>query len=215
MQRRTALKNIGLSFGALTLTPTVVSMLQSCQNTPEGWSPVFLTKDEATVVGKIIDVILPTTADVPGAADLNLIQFIDVYLNGVSGEEEQQFAKMATGIFSSTALAAAGKENVNDLTAEDIDVQLNKYLRASEEERAARGEAFSAYLAGLAEGATSEPPVEGVCQSYLFNLRSLAVEAFKENAIIGEQHLAYAPVPGQQKGCVDLQEATGGKAWAL
>ena len=215
MQRRTALKNIGLSFGALTLTPTVVSMLQSCQNTPEGWSPVFLTKDEATVVGKIIDVILPTTADVPGAADLNLIQFIDVYLNGVSGEEEQQFAKMATGIFSSTALAAAGKENVNDLTTEDIDLQLNKYLRASEEDLTARGEAFAAYLEGLAEGATGKPPVEGVCQSYLFNLRSLAVEAFKENAIIGEQHLAYAPVPGQQKGCVDLQEATGGKAWAL
>ena len=147
--------------------------------------------------------------------DRNLIQFIDVYLNGVSGEEEQQFAKMATGIFSSTALAAAGKENVNDLTAEDIDVQLNKYLRASEEDRTARGEAFSAYLEGLAKGAMGEPSVDGACQSYLFNLRSLAVEAFKENAIIGEQHLAYAPVPGQQKGCVDLQEATGGKAWAL
>ena len=65
--------------------------------------PVFLTKDEATVVGKIIDVMLPTTADVPGAADLNLIQFIDVYLNGVSGEEEQQ-RKMATGIFQALHL---------------------------------------------------------------------------------------------------------------
>jgi len=27
--------------------------------------------------------------------------------------------------------------------------------------------------------------------------------------------LAYAPVPGQQKGCVDLMETTGGKAWSL
>ena len=102
------------------------------------------------------------------------------------------------------------------MTAEDIDVQLNKYLRASEEDLSLHvGKHFLLYLEGLAEGATGEPPVEGVCQSYLFNLRSLAVEAFKENAIIGEQHLAYAPVPGQQKGCVDLQEATGGKAWAL
>ena len=215
MQRRTALKNIGLSFGALTLTPTVVSMLQSCQNTPEGWSPVFLSNDEATVIGKIIDVMLPTTASVPGAADLNLIQFIDIYLDGVSGEEEQQFAKMATAIFSDAALTAAGKEKVDDLSAEDIDAQLNKYLRASQEELAARGEAFSAYMQALAEGTAGEPPVDGVCQSYLFNLRSLAVEAFKENAIIAEEHLAYAPVPGQQKGCVDLQEATGGKAWAL
>ena len=44
MQRRTALKNIGLSFGALTLTPTVVSMLQSCQNAEAGWAPLFYRK---------------------------------------------------------------------------------------------------------------------------------------------------------------------------
>ena len=77
MQRRTA-KNIGLSFGALTLTPTVVSMLQSCQNASR--LDPFIAR-EANTIGKIIDVMLPTTATVPGASDLNLIQFIDVYLN--------------------------------------------------------------------------------------------------------------------------------------
>ena len=109
MQRRTALKNIGLSFGALTLTPTVVSMLQSCQNTPEGWSPVFLTKDEATVVGKIIDVMLPTTADVPGAADLNLIQFIDVYLNGVVVKKNSNSQKWPQESFQALHLQLLGK----------------------------------------------------------------------------------------------------------
>ena len=215
MQRRTALKNIGLSFGALTLTPTVVSMLQSCQNAEAGWAPTFLSQEEANTIGKIIDVMLPTTATVPGASDLNLIQFIDVYLNGVSGPEEQEFAKMGTGIFSGVALAAAGKENAADLTAEDIDTQLNKYLRASEEVLASRGEAFATYLKGLEEGSAGAPPMDGVCQSYLFNLRSLAIQAFKGNAIIAKEHMAYAPVPGQQQGCVDLEETTGGKAWAL
>ena len=94
MERRTALKNIGLSFGALTLTPTVVSMLQSCQNAEAGWAPTFLSQEEANTIGKIIDVMLPTTATVPGASDLNLIQFIDVYLHGISGPDEQEFAKM-------------------------------------------------------------------------------------------------------------------------
>ena len=32
---------------------------------------------------------------------------------------------------------------------------------------------------------------------------------------IGEKVLAYDPVPGQQKGCVDLIEATGGKSWSI
>ena len=75
MQRRTALKNIGLSFGALTLTPTVASLLQSCQTTEAGWTPNLLSQENADVMAKIIDVMLPTTANVPGASDLNLIQF--------------------------------------------------------------------------------------------------------------------------------------------
>ncbi len=215
MQRRTALKNIGLSFGALTLTPTVASLLQSCQTTEAGWVPTLLSQENATVMAKVIDVMLPTTANVPGAGDLNLIQFIDGYLAKVSGPEEQEFAQMATGIFAGVAQAAAGKETAADLSAEDIDVQLNKFLRATPEEQATRGEAFNAYLVALEDGTAGAPPIEGVCQSYLFNLRSLAIRAFEGNMIIGKEHLAYAPVPGQQKGCVDLQEATGGKKWAL
>ena len=46
-------------------------------------------------------------------------------------------------------------------------------------------------------------------------LRSLTVSAFKTSEFIGENVLAYAPVPGEQRGCVDLMEATGGKAWFL
>ena len=215
MQRRTALKNIGLSFGALTLTPTVASLLQSCQTTEAGWVPSLLSQEDASIVAKIVDVMLPTTATVPGASDLNLIQFIDAYLAKVTPPEEQEFATMATGIFAGVAQAAAGKETTADLTAEDIDVQLNKFLRATPEDLATRGEAFDSYLAGLEDGTAGAPPIEGVCQSYLFNLRSLAVRAFEGNAIIATEHLAYAPVPGQQKGCVDLQEATGGRKWAL
>ena len=62
---------------------------------------------------------------------MNLIQFIDGYLAKVSSPEEQEFAKMATGIFAGVALAAAGKESAAELTADDIDVQLNKFLRAT------------------------------------------------------------------------------------
>ena len=143
-------------------------------------------------MAKIIDVILPTTANVPGASDLNFIQFIDGYLANVTSPEEQEFTKMATGIFAGVALAAAGKESAADLTAEDIDVQLNKFLRATPEDLATRGEAFNAYLAGLEDGTAGAPPIEGVCQNYLFNLRSLAIRAFEGNAIIGKEHLAYA-----------------------
>lgn len=215
MQRRTALKNIGLSFGALTLTPTVAGLLQSCQTAEAGWTPSFLTQEQAEVIAKVIDVMLPTTKGVPGANDLNLIQFVDGYLAKVIDTEEQEFAKMATQIFIRATLASAAKENASALNAEDIDQQLSAFLRAAPEKQAERGEALNDYFMSLEEGMAGTPPMEGVCQSFLYNLRTLAVRAFEGNAIIAKEHMVYAPVPGQQKGCVDIQEATGGKAWAL
>ena len=51
--------------------------------------------------------------------------------------------------------------------------------------------------------------------NFLNTIRQLTITAFKGNEYIGENVLAYVPIPGQQKGCVDLQETTGGRAWSL
>ncbi|MDG1342929.1 MAG: gluconate 2-dehydrogenase subunit 3 family protein, partial [Flavobacteriaceae bacterium] len=59
------------------------------------------------------------------------------------------------------------------------------------------------------------PAGEEDAAKFAGQLRNLTVNAFKTNEFIGENVLAYAPVPGQQKGCVDLMETTGGKAWSL
>lgn len=216
MQRRTVLKNIGLSFGALTLTPTVASLLQSCQeSSTAAWAPQALSKDHARFLAQVMDVILPTTPNVPGASDLNLIQFIDGYLKQVVSEEELTQFTMGTEVFVASTLKATQKNTITEVTTDDIDQQLAYYLRASEEDQAKRGEALNAYFQALAKNENPEPPMEGVAQGFLNQLRSLTLFAFKSNEIIGEQHLAYAPVPGQQKGCVDLEEATNGKAWSL
>ncbi|MDA9245085.1 gluconate 2-dehydrogenase subunit 3 family protein [Flavobacteriaceae bacterium] len=215
MQRRTALKNIGLSFGALTLTPTLASLIQSCQTTDPAWAPSFLSQESALLIEKTIDVMLPTTANMPGATDLNLIRFVDSYIENISSKEEQEFAKMAIDIYAGAAQTTAGKESIAALTSEDIDQQLNDYLRPTPEKQASRSKAFYAYMEAIEAGTAGSPPIEGICQNLLNNLKNLAVLAFKHNEVIAKEHMVYAPVPGQQKGCVDLQEATGGKAWAL
>ena len=215
MQRRTALKNIGLSFGALALTPTVAGLVQSCQTAETGWIPEFLTANEVALAEKIAEVILPTTADIPGATDLNLIQFMDKFLTTVSAAEEQESFRMSLDVFSSLALKAAGKETSSDLTLEDIDVQLNAYLRATEEEKSTRQSDFDAYMEQLSTGADAMPPLEGIAHVFLHNFRGLAVFAFKANVVIGEEVMAYVPVPGQQKGCISVEEATGGRAYSL
>ena len=215
MQRRTALKNIGLSFGALTLSSTVVSLFESCQTGSAAWSPEFFTSQQADLVGKIIDVILPTTDNIPGANDLNLTQFMDGYMALVSSPEDKKFAKISLPIVSKLALEGTGKKKVSELTNQDIDVLLNRFLRADKATQESRWETLNTWDQAKEKGETNVVPEEAAAHSVINSLRGLAVSAFKNSEVIGETVLAYAPIPGEQKGCVDLQEATGGRAWSL
>ena len=214
MQRRTALKNIGLSFGALTLSSTVVSLFESCQTGAAAWSPEFFTSEQAGFVSKVIDVMLPTTIT-PGANDLNLTQFMDGYMQYVASPEDRTFAKMALPIVSKLTLEAAGKTKVADITNEDVDVQLNRFLRADEATQEARGKALDVWAEATKNGETLVIPEEGAAQAMINSLRRLAIFSFKNSEVIGETVLAYAPVPGEQKGCISVEEATGGRAWSL
>ena len=214
MQRRTALKNIGLSFGALTLSSTVVSLFESCQTGAAAWSPEFFSAEQAGFVSKVIDVMLPTTIT-PGANDLNLTQFMDGYMQYVASPEDRTFAQMALPIVSKLTLEAAGKTKADDITNEDIDVQLNRFLRADEATQEARGKALDVWAEATENGETLVIPEEGAVQAMINSLRRLAIFSFKNSEVIGETVLAYAPVPGEQKGCISVEEATGGRAWSL
>jgi len=42
----------------------------------------------------------------------------------------------------------------------------------------------------------------------------MTISAYKGSEYIGENVLAYLPVPGEYIACDDLQTLTGGKAWS-
>jgi hypothetical protein len=190
MDRRKALKNIGTGIGAIAVTPTVVSLFQSCQ-TATGYTPVFIPQEDFGMVSNLMELIIPAT-DTPGAIELKLPEFLDAYVDGVWSQEDQ--ARFAEGwtAFKSSAVKASGKENASQLTLEDWDAQLANYLKSE-----------------------STPSEDDAAAAFADQLRGLTVNAFKTNEYIGENVLAYAPIPGDYKGCVDLQETTGGKAWSL
>jgi hypothetical protein len=43
----------------------------------------------------------------------------------------------------------------------------------------------------------------------------MSIWAYKTSQKIGEEVLAYDPIPGKLQGCISLEEATGGKVWSL
>jgi hypothetical protein len=191
MDRRKALKNIGNGIGAIAVTPAVVSLFQSCQ-TSATYNPLFIPKDDFKIISNLMEMIIPKT-DIPGAIELKLPEFVDAYIDAVWGEKEKTDFTETWEVFIGASTKAAGKENENDLSAADWDAQLAKYLKPGND----------------------LPADEILASKFVNQLRSLTVNAFKTNEFIGEEVLAYAPIPGEQKGCVDLMEATGGKAWSL
>jgi hypothetical protein len=201
MERRQALKNMGLTIGAFALTPSVASLLQSCSgNSKLSWVPEFYSNEEAEIITKTLEVILPTTPEIPGATDLNLAQFLDGYAMHVSGENERMRIKNLVKEYILMTLTLTGKETVSALTTDDIESRVAFYLKADKFKQ---------------EDWQSGSSKDSQNFQFISTLRSGGVRAFKMSEFIGENVMAYSPIPGRQIGCVDLIEATGGRAWSL
>jgi len=194
MKRREALKNIGLSAGAVLATPSLFSILQSCTSDVATWTPDFLTNDQGVVLKGIIDVILPKT-DTPSGNEVNVAQFIDKYANEVTGTEEQ--AKLKAAYENLVSLIKRDyNENLNKLTTENYKALLDTHMKLSSEEQP-----------------ESDPDKMNASQ-LLNSIKGRSIWAYRVSETVGETVLAYDPIPGAAY-CGDLQELTGGKAWSL
>jgi len=210
MKRREAIKGIGLSFGALLVSSSALSILQSCtQEKGPIWEPTFFEKNQVQFLNKVTDIILPKTPDSPGATEVNVPQFIDKFINEVyEAEDQQNFTKGISNIVN-TLLERTGKNDIEDLDAEDIEPMLAEVLKKTKEEDQKIWEAYE-------EARLNETAIDADILSYvtLNGVRGLSIYAYKNSELVGEEILVYKPVPGKQEGCIDLSE-TEGKAYSL
>lgn len=201
MNRRDALKNLGLSLGYVMATPTILSMLQSCTTPKEKWAPLFFSDKQAYVMESLMDLILPKTKGVPGAMDVNVPQFIDLYiLKTATDEQKEIFTTGLDAVIEELGFPLESEvpsEKPITLETEKFDAILSKYLRISKAD----------HLAYVEQ--------ENIVFETLTNIRNQTVWAYTSSMEIGKHVLAYDPIPGQQKGCISVEDATGGKAWSL
>ena len=212
MNRRKALKNLGLSLGTITLSPAVLSLLQSCKNDLD-WNPVFFNSNQVNIVSELSDLIIPSGDDIPGSKELNLIKFIDLYIHNISNKKEQDLLKKSMDAFLSDCLIKSNKNNVDNLERNDLDTSLEYYFKIKNSSHSKWRQAYNKNKDQNIENKTDL--IEAFSFNFLNTIRQLTITAFKGNEYIGENVLAYVPIPGQQKGCVDLQETTCGRAWSL
>ncbi|WP_299318987.1 gluconate 2-dehydrogenase subunit 3 family protein [uncultured Maribacter sp.] len=215
MDRRRVLKNMGMSLGYMVATPTLLSIVQSCKSEPAlTWTPEFLAQNEGSVLSKLVNLILPKT-DTPSATEVQVDIFIDRFAKDVMEKEQQDFFKMSMTKFIDKALADSSKEKAEDLTAEDLEPVLASSLKYNKDQQTEMFESINSYTKAIAEGGTAELDDEVSRFAFANNLRGMTIWGYKASEYVGEEVLAYLPVPGEYVPCGDLQELTGGKAWSL
>ena len=212
MNRRQALKNIGYTTGFLVATPTILSLLQSCAKEEQlAWQPQLLSEDEAKMLTKVVDLIIPETENIPGAKSLNVPMFIDKYIATMAEDEQISMFKEAAGVIL-TDWGIGEDKSISKVTDEEYHALLSKYLKASKDER-------ESYMIEMQKFATPEEMknMSKDLKMYMFltSVRDLTIFGYKTNEEIGENVLAYDPVPGEQIGCETTEKLTQGKAWSL
>ena len=198
MKRRDAIKRLGFVAGFVVATPTVLSILNSCSSAVDEWIPQFLSPQQGRLLIKLVNVFLPKT-DLPSASELNVPEFIDRYVDEIFDLKDQ---KIFITAFSATTQKLTEQSNLklDDIESKHLKMFLDKNLKV-------KGE--------IDEERLANPYFEGMTTSeFLNSIKALSITAYLTTEEIGENVLAYDPVPGAYY-CGDLQELTDGKSWSL
>lgn len=197
MDRRSALKKTGVLAGAAVAMPSLFSLLQSCKSeTRLDWQPLFFTEIEAKTIAVMLDMILPRT-DTPGALDVKSDIFIDKVIAKTYNGEAQKNIRFEISAFNSEC-----EKNFGDTFIELNTSDREKVLQAAE----ANSGKFSPGVWGTAVG---EQETIGFYRA----IKSMAIWAYFTSEEIGEQVLAYDPIPGTYEPCKPLSEV--GNRWSL
>jgi len=209
MDRRSALKNLTLSIGYVVATPTLFNMLSSCTAEATTWTPVFFSKQQKQLVIHLVDIILPSS-NISGALDVNVPQFIDKMYKDIESDSNQKRFQNGANIFAERFEVMFDKEVLKG-SKEDVQKLFATYFDLSEEKTQ---KVLKEQLLSESEISSDEKD-NYLIYKFLFSIRYYALFGYYTSEKVGEEILAYDPIPGKLEACITLEEATGGKAWSL
>lgn len=187
MDRRTAIKRTTLIMGAALASGTVAGLMQGCKAEKQlDWQPNWLSGEEANTISALTDTILPKTST-PSASEVGVPEFIDDVIGHFWNQEDQQSFR-------------DGISAINDRARDQYGSQ---YADLSEEEQ-------NTLMDELVEAARNH---SGEGRPFFRQLKELTYSGYFSSEIIGEQVLAYDPVPGEYIGDLPVSEVDN--AWSL
>lgn len=212
MNRREILRYATYATGFAVSAPIASAFFTSCKSDPEikdiAYAPAFFTAAEYAYISKMADTMLPAD-DTPGAVDVGVPQMIDKMIGEVYDTENQ--AKARKGL--TLLMAKMDADNPGGFSAMENDKAL-VYLQDQD----LHYKTFKSEVTMSGEDVPTEQAVEAdeaSAKDAYFSLKSMIISSYFNTEEVATTMLAYNPVPGEYIPCGDLQELTGGKAWAI
>jgi hypothetical protein len=195
MKRRQALSGIGLLAGGSLILPNLV--LTGCTLEPHPY-PLF-TWGDTELINELGEIILPTTADVPGAKAADVGDFTQRFISDCLSPQIQQAVLAGYVAFKLEGEQALGKPFVELSEDQKKVVVADLELTSAEQVFDELGEPV------LDEDGQPIPHFYGI-------MKNIIVFGYYSSEIGATEALAYVPIPGSQKGIIPY---AGEKAWAL
>lgn len=195
ISRREILQRVAYMMGGAISAPAILGVLQGCAASSKASSkPLFLTTHQVDTVAEIAEIMIPRT-DTPGAKDVGVPAFIDLMLKQTYEEEDR--VRFVTGL--------------NEFEARAEREYQRPFLKLDAATRAALVQRV--HDETLAEERTRRPTPR-VRRPFILLTKELTLLGFFTSEVGVRQILQYDAVPGAYHGCVPLQQAGNGKAWA-
>jgi len=191
IDRREALRRVGVLLGGLVSAPTAAGVLGGCERTSgPDWAPQTLTPAQDEMVDTIAEIIIPAT-DTPGARAANVNRFVDAMLTGSYTPADRD--RFLTGLKETDARCrdAYGRAFVDC---------------APNEQRALVGELDDETFGPDAPDVDREQP------PFFHMMKELTLVGYYTSEIGATQELKTRVVPGRYDGDVPYDEI--GRAWA-
>ena len=209
MKRRTALKNLTLSLGYTVATPTIFSMLASCNAKTETWTPLFLSSEEKHMVIHLTDIILPATETL-GALDVNVPQFLDLIYHDIEKISNQELFKKGALAFAKAFFNTFDEEAIDgDKTS--YEKLLSSYFNISDEDSKNILEQQNLPI----EEVNNTDMDNYAIYKFLFSVKSYTLFGYFTSEKVGENILNYDPIPGSYIGCMPIKNSPNERAWSL
>lgn len=191
MNRRQALRRVGIFLGGVVSAPTVAGVLSGCErDTGTDWAPSALSAQQNEMVDTMAEIIIPAT-DTPGASAAHVNRFIDAMVGeSYPTDERDRFL--------------SGLDDVNDRCR---DTYGDSFLNCtSDQQRALVSELDQETFGEESTHAdTDHPP-------FFRMMKELVIVGYYTSEVGATQELRTNVVPGYYDGDVPYEKI--GRAWS-